>query len=89
MPDVRPGQQATLQMRAWNAEAGASYEAAAASPLGVVGKSNLVNLWVGSPEMPAPMAGLFGFSVVPLPEPSTLALAVLGVALLALRRPKG
>jgi len=74
----------TVQMRAWDATSGASYEAARDSG-GKYGKSNDVALQVsGPPNTPPDMTGLTGFTLVP--EPSTFALGVLGAAAFFLRR---
>lgn len=78
---------ATLQLRAWDASFD-TYEAALQG-VGKSGKSNLIKVNTAfPPNTPPNLAGLQGFSLV-VPEPSTIALSVLGVgALLALRRRK-
>jgi len=84
-----------FQIRAWTAAAGASYEVA-------LGQSaNLANVYGKSPvgsanptASPAAAATLFGaaagqvggFALAPVPEPSTIALALLGGSLLLFRR---
>jgi hypothetical protein len=74
----------TVQMRAWEASGGNSYAAAQAAGK-KFGKSNDVPLTVTvAPATPPDMVGLQGFSLVP--EPSTLALGVLGAAALLIRR---
>jgi hypothetical protein len=80
-----PGGTAVLvQLRAWEAAKGATYEAAVAGG-GLYGSSKPVNVNLSSPPAaPADMVGLQSFALVP--EPSTLALGVLGVAALLLRR---
>jgi hypothetical protein len=71
-------------MRAWEAAKGASYEAAVAGG-GIYGSSLPVSLALSNPPAaPTDMVGLAAFSLVP--EPSTMALGVLGVAALLLRR---
>lgn len=78
------GTSVTVVMRAWEAAKGATYEAAVAGG-GIYGSSNPVTLTLsGPPGTPVPMVGLQSFSLVP--EPSTMALGVLGVAALLLRR---
>jgi len=73
-----------VQMRAWEASGGNNFEAAMASGK-KYGQSEAIQLTVRTaPDVPEAMAGLQGFSLVP--EPSTLALGVLGVAALLLRR---
>jgi hypothetical protein len=87
----------SVQVRAWRAAAGADYAAAAASmdnnPLGNAGFSNILRLAPGGqydPNLPASvpttLVGLTGFSLVAVPEPTTLALGLLGAAALFLRR---
>jgi len=74
----------TVQMRAWEASGGNSFEAAQSAGK-KFGKSNDVALNVQvAPVTPPDMAGLTSFSLVP--EPSTLALGVLGAAALLIRR---
>jgi hypothetical protein len=78
------GANVTVEMRAWEASGGASYEAAIQSGA-LVGKSLPVNLAVTvAPNAPSDMVGLQSFSLVP--EPSTFALGILGAAALLLRR---
>jgi len=78
---------ATLQLRAWDSSF-ETYELAL--PTGKTGKSNLIKVNTAfPPNTPPNLAGLTGFSLTIVPEPSTIALSVLGVgALLALRRRK-
>jgi len=89
---VALGGDATVQIRAWNAAAGATYEVASAAANGIFGKSNLVNVktgGVGAPPGPAAdLVGLQGFTVHPVPEPTTIALGLMGAGLLFLRRRK-
>jgi hypothetical protein len=74
----------TVQMRAWEASGGNSYEAAQAAGK-KFGKSGDVALTVQvAPITPPDMTGLASFNLVP--EPSTLALGVLGAAALLIRR---
>jgi len=74
-----------IQMRAWNAP-NASYEAAMTAAGGKWGMSNTISVKLATPPLEtAPnLAGLQGFTLVP--EPSTIALALLGAAALLLRR---
>jgi len=78
---------ATLQLRAWDASFD-TYEAASAAS-GKIGKSALLKVQTTfPPTAPANLLGLTSFNLI-VPEPSTIALSVLGVgALLALRRRK-
>lgn len=78
------GTAVTVQMRAWEASGGASYEAAVAAGK-LYGTSNPVNLTVATaPSLPPDMVGLQSFSLIP--EPSTFALGLLGAAAFFLRR---
>jgi len=78
---------AFLQVRAWDTLAGATWDAAFASGSGY-GMSPILNLTLGqAPATPPNMVGLQSFSLV-VPEPSTIALAILGAATLFLRRRK-
>jgi len=79
------GSSVTLRMRAYN---GVDYASSS-----IKGFSNDFTIVLGGdpgngspPSTPAPLAGLNGFSVVP--EPSTIALGVLGLGALLLRRRK-
>jgi len=64
---VLPGADATVQIRAWNAAAGPTYEVASTAANGIFGKSNLVNVKAGGtgvpPGPPTDLAGLQGFAV--------------------------
>jgi hypothetical protein len=72
-----------VEMRAWEAGAN-SYEAAVAGGK-LFGKSDPIQLTVAeAPNTPPDMVGLKSFSLVP--EPSTMALGLLGAAALMLRR---
>lgn len=92
VPGIAPGATGTFQVRAWNSAAGASYSAAAANPSGIVGESNVFTVQTGGagqpPGPPASLTGLQGFEVVPVPEPTTIALGLIGAAALFLRRRK-
>jgi len=89
---VAPGATASVQVVAWEAAAG-SYAAAAASTTYKSGKSAIFTAVLGDagspPSVPAFMTGLTQFSLVTaVPEPSTMALGLLGAAALLLRRRK-
>jgi len=100
-PVSPPGTLAWFQVRAWETAYGASYEEALArgaigGRLALTGKSNIVIVNTSDPtispaETPASLvaAGLLGFMVAPIPEPSVIGLGLLGAgALLMLRRRK-
>jgi hypothetical protein len=81
---IAGGTAVQLQMRAWEASGGNSYEAALAAGA-LVGESNVIPITLQvAPNTPPDMVGLTSFNLVP--EPSTMALGVLGVAALLLRR---
>ncbi|MBI3417134.1 MAG: PEP-CTERM sorting domain-containing protein [Verrucomicrobia bacterium] len=84
-----------IQVRAWAAAAGATYEAASAAK-GAFGSSNTIGVKpTNAPDVPATLAGLQSFALsagggtgTPTPEPSTLALGALGGLALLFRRRK-
>jgi hypothetical protein len=89
VPGSAAGSQVAIQVRAFNTAAGATYNAAASSPLAQLGKSNIVqNYILGGSQPPNAPIGLTSFNVTPavVPEPSTIALGVIGAAALLLRR---
>ena len=75
-----------VQLQAFNTNDGADYGAAMAAG-GAVGMSGIVPVTVdGPPNTPPNLVGLTGWQVAVIPEPSTMALGLLGVAALMLRR---
>jgi hypothetical protein len=85
---VPAGSPAALQIRAWSAGY-PTYEAAFASNLGTVfvGKSAVITVSpTAPPSPPAALTGLAGYTVAPVPEPSTIALGLLGLGAIALFR---
>lgn len=79
VPGVLPGASATIVMKAFN---GATFEASSA-----FGQSSPITVTLGGGTLPpANLTGLTGFAVVP--EPSTIALGILGAGLLLFRRRK-
>jgi hypothetical protein len=78
------GTQVWVDMRIWEAAGGETYEAAVASGR-FHGRSNPIQLTVAEPPLvPPDMVGLQSFCLIP--EPSPLALGLLGAAALLLRR---
>lgn len=84
------GDTITVQIRAWRASDGASYDVAANTVGAHVGKGNLINVKLGGGATPTPnMVGITPFNLmVVIPEPSTIALGLLGAGLLLFRRRK-
>lgn len=85
VPGAATGGSATLRMRAWLTTAG-SFDAAAATARGESANFTVSGLG-GGPTPPTNPTGLTGF-VIPVPEPTTLALGALGAAALLIRRRK-
>jgi hypothetical protein len=90
------GATATVQIRAWAAASGATYAAAVAAN-GIYGSSTAFNVATPAypdrtapPPLPGSLIGLTSFSIssgTPIvPEPTTIALGLLGAALLFIRR---
>ena len=84
--EVNPGGFAWLQVRAWDARLGSTYEEVLASGLGGYGESNEFYALGGNPfavplELPGSLIGLQSFNLRQVvPEPSAAALLGLGVA---------
>jgi PEP-CTERM motif len=81
--EVAPRGWAWLQVRAWDARLGATYEQVAALGIGGYGESPLFYAqghepFREPPEPGAPLIGLQSFSLRPIPEPSTWGLLVVG-----------
>ena len=80
VPGIAGGAKATLVMRVYN---GASFESSS-----IFGTSNPITITLGAAGTPpgpgAELIGLQGFTIIP--EPSTIALGILGAAILLLRR---
>jgi hypothetical protein len=89
------GGNAAVQVRAWNVNAGATFEAASASGSGFGKSGVLASIATGNPnnappDLPKNLVGLTGFSVSPVavPEPTVLALGAIGGLALLIRRRK-
>ena len=81
--DVPPHGWAWLEVRAWEADLGATYEKVAALGVGGYGESALFYAQGGDPSdmlgLPGDLIGLRSFSLLPVvPEPSTWALLAIG-----------
>jgi hypothetical protein len=98
-PATAGGAEAQFQVRAWELAFGSTYEAAIAAPAingrkTKAGVSNTIQVVTGNPGgMPPtnqqPLTGLNAFNIEVVPEPSVIALGVIGAgALLLLRRRK-
>jgi len=92
VPGVAEGASVWIQLRAWEGAAGSSYETTF-SAAGKTGFSNSINVTLGGPGLtppapPATLNGLTGFAISGVPEPSTIALGLLGVAGMMIRRRK-
>ena len=84
--EVPAGGWAWLQLRAWDARLGGTYEQAAALGVGGYGESVLFYAKGGNPRdllgpFPGPLIGLQSFSLLPeIPEPSAAWLLLLGLS---------
>jgi hypothetical protein len=95
---VPPGGFGLFQIRVWETGTGnaVDYNSAVLSGVGFAGQSGILRVDTGDPTTTPPgtaasliTAGLASFTVSPVPEPSTIALGLLGVGtLLMLRRRK-
>jgi hypothetical protein len=90
IPGVASGSVASfLQVRAWDATGGATYDAAVASgkhfgSSAIFASGGALGGGGSPPATPASLANFKGFSLIP--EPSTIALGLLGASALLLRR---
>ncbi len=92
---VAAGANVFLEVAAWTASAGSTYAIASTVPGAHVGISLPIQVTTGGagspPSLPAAMTGLQSFTlgqVAATPEPSTIALGLVGAAALLLRRRK-
>ena len=81
---VPPGGQAWLEVRAWDARLGGTYEEVARLGIGGYGESNIIRALAGNPDggvptLPGSLIGLQSFSLRPIPEPSPTLLFLLGL----------
>lgn len=78
------------QLRAWNSAAGSTFAQASAAGNGITGKSGVASLTLAATTdifNAQPSNGFANFSLAAVPEPTTIALGVMGgMALLARRR---
>jgi hypothetical protein len=84
---VAPGAIAFVQVRAWSVASGVDWNSA-----GIRGQSSTLQITTGGagspPSLPADLTGLTSFSLAVIPEPSVIALGLLGAGALLLRRRK-
>jgi len=89
IPTIAGGATATIELKAWDSTKGTSWELAQSAG-SAVGASTAFTVVLGGggvpPGPPADLVGLTTFSLVAVPEPSTIALGFLGGAALLLRR---
>jgi len=86
---VAGGANVFVQVRAWNASGGKNtYEAALAAGNAVGNSAVLALVAGGGTVQPPNLTGLTSFKLVGVPEPSTIALGLLGAGALLLRRRK-
>lgn len=87
---IASGSQATLQIRAWNTQQWGSAYPTAATLDGTTpgfGYSTPITITLGGGATPTPnMVGLTSFNIAPVPEPSSIALGLLGLGAVALFR---
>jgi hypothetical protein len=82
-----PGDVVSAQVRAWRLSDGATWEIASAT--GKAGKGNIVSVKLAASNGAIPnLVGITSFNLMQVPEPSTIALALLGGSLLLFRRRK-
>ena len=91
IPTVAPGADAFIKVVAWDTTGGfTTYEAFLAA--GGKGESSVFSVKTGGvgapPSLPAALVGLTSFAVTPIPEPTVIALGVIGGLALLLRRRK-
>jgi hypothetical protein len=89
VPGVSPGAPASVQVRAWDAGLGSSYEQVVALGIGGYGESILLHINSGGTlqSLPAPLLGLQSFSLLAeVPEPNAVVLLLFGLPLLLLRK---
>jgi hypothetical protein len=84
---VTVGEPAWLQVRAWDARLGSSYQEVLSLGLGGYGESTLFQKFGGGfAVLPEPLIGLQSFSLLPvIPEPSSIILFIFGLAFMLYR----
>ena len=91
IPFLSPQTGGYFQVRFWDGASGSIYEAAVAAN-GLAGFSNVIHLTAlgdphgAPPTIPVDLVGLMPSGIILIPEPSPLALGLLGTAALVLRR---
>jgi hypothetical protein len=92
IPGVATGESADVMVKVWKISDGATYEIASTKPLAHIGSSVKFSAGPlgggGPPPLPGASLNMPGFNLTIVPEPSTIALGLLGVGALLLRRRK-
>ncbi|MCC7373952.1 MAG: hypothetical protein IT581_04805 [Verrucomicrobiales bacterium] len=90
IPGVLPGGVAEIKLVAWASTLGTTYLDAVWKGQGGVGESPVITITVGGGTLPAALlTGLQGFRIFPVPEPSPVALGLLGGGVVVLLRKRG
>jgi hypothetical protein len=88
VPGAADNADVTFVLQGWKGGAGSTFAAAAESASATISQKAGANPGAPTPPTPAVLAMPDGFTIQVIPEPSTVALALLGGAALLLRRRK-
>ena len=87
VPNFATGTTIAVQVRGFNTTQGADFATAKNAPGAEIGFSNIIPVTLGGGQTPDPnLVGLTSFNIGVVPEPSTIALGLIGAAALLLRR---
>ena len=90
IPTVSPGEEAAVQVRAWIASFGSTFEAALSSDIDSVGVSEILKVRTGGdgipPVLPGNLVGLDSILIGECPEWNASILGILGAGLFCCRR---